>query len=120
VSTTLIKKLRQNSTPAERRFWRLLYTFRTDGFHFRKQVRIGPYYADFVCHHAMLVVEIDGDTHGTDAAIRNDAMRDAYFRSRGYTVLRFPNPEVMENPDGVFDVIAGVLERAERNQRSTS
>jgi very-short-patch-repair endonuclease len=120
MSTTLAQKLRHHPTTPERRLWRLLYSFRTNGYHFRKQVRFGPYVADFACHHAMLAIEVDGDTHGSDTALRNDALRDAYFQARGYTVLRFSNDDVMRNPDGVFDVIAATLERSESNRRSRS
>ena len=98
--------------------WRILHVFRTGGYHFRKQVPIGPYYADIACHHARLVIEVDGDTHGTDAAERHDARRDAFLRGQGYTVLRFPNAEVLHNPEGVFAVVSSVLEGRPMNRRA--
>ncbi|HEV7277142.1 MAG TPA: DUF559 domain-containing protein [Devosiaceae bacterium] len=115
MSVQQAKALRLNSSPAERRMWRLLHVFRTDGYHFRKQVPIGPYYADIACHHARLVIEVDGDTHGTDAAARYDERRDAFLRGKGNLVLRFTNDDVLHNPDGVFDVVAAVL--ADRPQK---
>ena len=108
MSTELKRKLRSNSTAAERAFWRLLYPFRTGGFHFRKQVQVGSYYVDFACIRAQLVVEIDGDTHGSELTQANDETRDAYLRARGFAVLRFSNDDVLKNPDGVFDVVSGV------------
>jgi very-short-patch-repair endonuclease len=99
--------------------WRILYTFRTDGFHFRKQVSIGPYFADIACHHAKVVIEVDGDTHYTEAARRYDGMRDEYLRSRGYLVLRFTNGDVRDNPDGVFLVVSNALADRPRNVRGT-
>jgi len=89
--------------------WRILWPFRQAGWHFRRQVQIGTYYADFACLHAKLVVEVDGDTHGSDAAIAADAARDAYMESRGILVLRFTNPDVIHNAEGVATEIAGVL-----------
>ena len=89
--------------------WRILWHFRAQGWHFRRQQPIGPYYADFVCLHAKLVIEVDGDTHGNDSALRHDADRDEYMRGRGIHVLRFSNDEVLQNADGVYQVIAGVL-----------
>jgi very-short-patch-repair endonuclease len=83
------RELRKNPGEPERRMWFVLYTFRQQGYHFRRQVQVGPYYADFACHHAAVVIEVDGDTHGTDAARAYDARRDAYFHKRGYEVLRF-------------------------------
>lgn len=112
------KALRADSSPVERRMWRLLYTFRTGGYHFRKQVPIGPYTVDMACHHAKLIIEVDGDTHGTDTARRNDARRDAFLRGEGYTVLRISNSEVMTNSDGVYQLVALALEGRPKQQRA--
>ncbi|WP_246513569.1 endonuclease domain-containing protein [Paradevosia shaoguanensis] len=87
----------------------MLEPFRTGGYHFRKQVPIGPYYADMACHHAQLVIEVDGDTHFDDRGLRHDAARDAFLSREGYTVLRFTNLEVLRNPDGVYDVVSTYL-----------
>ena len=103
------KILRANSTTPERRFWRLRYPFRTSGYHFRKQAPIGPFVVDFACHHARLAIEVDGDTHYTDTAQRQDARRDAFLRAQGYTVLRFTNQDAMHNADGIYDVVARAL-----------
>ena len=89
--------------------WRLLYPFRTGGYHFRKQVEIGRDVADIACHHVKLVIELDGDTHGSDRAIAHDQIRDDYLRARGYDVLRFSNAEVMTNAEGVFAILSALL-----------
>lgn len=107
---TRARTLRSTPTDAEKRMWRLLYTFRTSGFHFRKQSQVGDYFPDFVCHHAHLVIEVDGGQHYTDSGLVQDSTRDAFLRSRGYEVLRFSNLDVLTNPDGIFDVIARALE----------
>ena len=112
------KQLRANSSPVERRMWRILWGFRTNGYHFRKQAKIGPYTVDMACHHAKLVIEVDGATHGTDAAQRQDARRDAFLKAEGYTVLRIPNREVLRNPDGVYDAVAHALVGRPKNRRS--
>ncbi|MGC2412009.1 MAG: DUF559 domain-containing protein [Stellaceae bacterium] len=57
------RTLRQNMTEAEIRIWQMLRAHRTNGYKFRRQVPIGRYIADFVCHEARLVVEIDGGQH---------------------------------------------------------
>jgi len=103
-----------NSTMPERRMWRLLHSFRTGGFHFRKQEQFGPFYVDFACHHARLVIEVDGETH---VFAEDDERRDEFLRHEGYTVLRFTNDEVIQNPDGVFQVVSGALEGRQRNNR---
>ena len=119
MSTQRAKELRANSSAAERRMWRILHVFRTGGYHFRKQAQIGPHYADIACHHAKLVIELDGDTHGTDAAERHDAQRDAFLRGRGYTVPRFANSDVIENPNGVFLVVEAALEGRPKSRRAS-
>ena len=58
----------------------MLRTLRADGFHFRRQVQLGPYYADFVCHSAKLVIEIDGDTHGSPEQMEFDRKRDRFCK----------------------------------------
>jgi len=102
------KELRSNPTGPERRMWRLLHPFRSSGYHFRRQEQIGPYYVDFACHSARLVIEVDGDTHTyTQEA---DALRDEFLRHEGFGVLRVANDDVMGNPDGVFALVSSALE----------
>ena len=84
--------------------WRLLYPLRQD-HNFRRQVPLGPYYADFACHALKLVIEIDGDTHGADDARLYDAARTRFIEAEGYRVIRFTNDEVLSNAEGVFDSI---------------
>jgi very-short-patch-repair endonuclease len=88
--------------------WRVLHPFRTGGYHFRKQVAIGPYVADFVCHHAMLVIEVDGEQHARTQ--RNDELRDEYMQARGFKVLRIPSTALIDNHEGVYKLIAAALE----------
>lgn len=106
---TFAQTLRADPTDPERRMWNLLRQFRTTGYHFRKQVALGPYVADFACFHARLVIEVDGDTHFTNEAQRHDATRDAFLRAEGFTVLHFTNDEVIRNSDGTYTVIANYL-----------
>ncbi|RUT28822.1 endonuclease domain-containing protein [Arsenicitalea aurantiaca] len=103
------RALRRAPSSAELRMWRLLHPFRTGGYHFRKQAPIGPYVADFACHHARLIIEVDGDSHYSGAGLARDARRDAALEADGYTVLHFSNTDLRESPDGVFARIAEVL-----------
>jgi very-short-patch-repair endonuclease len=99
------RALRKNLTNAERLLWRSLRQFKQAGVHFRKQVPIGQYIADFACHRAKIVVELDGSQHGLDKAVEYDAERSAFLESRGYRVLRFWNDEVLVNLPIVTDFI---------------
>jgi very-short-patch-repair endonuclease len=61
------KRLRENTTAAEDILWRHLRRLEIDGTHFRRQVVIGPYVADFACLARRLIIEVDGSQHGDDA-----------------------------------------------------
>ena len=116
---TFARKLRREQTAPERRFWAILEPWRDAGLHWRRQAPIGPYVVDFVCKPAKLIVEIDGDTHYTDAGITHDTQRSAFLESRRFRVLRFTNAEVMDNADGVFAVLSGILGEPELKSTPT-
>lgn len=96
-------------TPPETRLWLALRARRFQGVKFRRQKVIGPYIADFACRDPMLVIELDGDSHGTREA--HDARRTAFLEAQGYRVVRFTNAEVMSNLEGVLEVIAREIGR---------
>ena len=105
--TARARELRNAATPAERALWILLSGRKLDGFKFSRQMPVGPYFADFLCREAKLVVELDGLSH--DGRQHYDARRDRFLRSYGYRVLRFSNEEVSGNLDGVAQAIAIAL-----------
>ncbi|MBV9755815.1 MAG: endonuclease domain-containing protein [Alphaproteobacteria bacterium] len=88
--------MRRFATPAERALWQGLRR-RNLGTYFRRQFPIGPY---------RLVIEVDGETHAEPEA---DLRRDDWLAARGLKVLRLWNNEVLENLDGVLQVIAAEL-----------
>jgi len=100
------RRMRGEPTEAEQKLWTILKSLKQPGRHFRRQAAIGPYVADFACLSEKLIVEADGGGHGG----ARDAERDAWFEANGYRVLRIWNNEVLENPEGVFETIRGVLE----------
>src|SRR6516164_5954505 len=96
--------LRRAMTEAERRLWQMLRSRQTQGCRFRRQVPIGRFIADFVCHEARLIVEIDGGQH--DPSSESEASRTRFLEAEGYRVLRFWNNEVLENAEGVRSAVA--------------
>jgi len=95
----------------EARLWNALRELRPLRFHFRRQVPLGRYYADFACHAKRLVVEVDGDTRGPDAALAYDAHRDLFIASQGYRIIRVSNNDVMRNLGGVMTTILAALDQ---------
>ena len=59
--TPRARELRKNATPQERKLWYMFLS--KHPAHFRRQHPIGPYIADFFCHSAQLVIEVDGSGH---------------------------------------------------------
>jgi very-short-patch-repair endonuclease len=107
------RALRKNSTDAERIIWSDLRDNRLAGGSFRRQVPIENYIADFVCHAAKLVIELDGGQHFSDQGEQADAARSAVIEAQGFKVLRFSNHDVMTNRAGVLETIAtAIAERA--------
>ena len=104
------KVLRRAPTEAERRlWWHLRHHLPIEGAHFRRQVPLDSYIADFCCLSFRLVVEVDGNQHGSDTGAAYDARRDAYLQGEGYRVLRFSNRMVLREIDTVLDTIHAAL-----------
>lgn len=93
--------LRREATDAERLLWNALRDLRQTGLHFRRQVPMGPYFADFACHRRKLIIEVDGATHSTDAELDHDARRTRFLKGAGYRVVRFSNDDVFHQLDMV-------------------
>ena len=104
------RSLRRTATEAGKRlWWHLRYRLPLDGTYFRRQVPLGPYFADFCCLALKIVVELDGDQHGQASGLAYDEVRTRFLESQGFTVLRFWNHQVFREMDGVLDTIAAAL-----------
>ncbi len=100
----LARSMRQQPTAAEARLWSLLRNRQIDGWKFRRQVPFGGYALDFYCADARLAIEVDGRQHAEDSK-EHDERRTAFLGSEGVSVLRFWNVDVLENTDGVIEMI---------------
>jgi len=98
------RSLRSHMTDAEKKLWSRLRAKQL-GVHFRRQVPQGPYYCDFACISAKLVIEADGSQHGTKRSLIYDSKRDDFLRGRGFMVLRFSNKDILTNIDNVVGKI---------------
>jgi len=95
--------LRRQATHPERFLWQRLRRSQLAGLKFRRQHVVGPYIVDFSCPAKKLVVEVDGESHvGRRPA---DAQRDAFLRSRGMTVIRVTNDDVLRDLDAVCEFV---------------
>lgn len=99
------RALRADMPETERLLWWKLREANRNGFHFRRQVSICGYFADFAEQGSMLVIELDGSQHGSKEAQCYDGVRDAAIAKEGYCILRFGNGEVVRDLDGVVGAI---------------
>ncbi|NEQ28797.1 MAG: DUF559 domain-containing protein [Microcoleus sp. SIO2G3] len=102
------KELRHQMTEEEKILWQHLRANRLNGLHFRRQQIIDGFIADFYCHAARLVIEVDGQIHQQQAEY--DAERDRALSARGLRLLRIKNEEVRQNLDSVLARIAKACE----------
>jgi len=112
MANQVARKLRKTLTPQEVKVWVHLRSWRTRGFHFRRQSPRQGYIVDFVCLKHRLVVEIDGGQHNMAIAAFRDARRDAMLGKSGFRVLRFWNTDVDRNLTGVLQTIDAALKEA--------
>ncbi|HEU0050525.1 MAG TPA: endonuclease domain-containing protein [Patescibacteria group bacterium] len=106
----LRKILRNRPTRAENKLWYFLRN-KNLGAKFRRQYGIDRYIADFYSPERQLVVEVDGDSHGTIKVKKNDDIRQKYFEALGLLVIRFTNSEVLGNMEGVLRVIQETIDQ---------
>ena len=69
-ATLRSRALRKQSTEAEKLLWQKLRRKQFHGLRFHRQFPLGPYFGDFVCLPARLVIEIDGGQHAEGAQNR--------------------------------------------------
>lgn len=82
-------ELRKEATRQENHLW---YDFlRFYSVRFQRQKVIGPFIADFYCHKAKIVIELDGSQHYTAQGAAYDAERSRFLSGYGILVLRFSN-----------------------------
>lgn len=96
---SLAKNLRKNATRQENHLW---YDYLSEyPLRFQRQKAIENYIADFYCHKAKLIIEIDGSQHFEPDYIKNDEKRTSDLEKLGVSVLRFNNSDIDKNFEGV-------------------
>ena len=91
----LATKLRDNQTEAELFLWNHLSLIKIAGIRFKRQHPVLYFIADFYCHKAKLIIEIDGGYHNIPEQYQYDKNRDAELEELGLKVIRFTNEQVL-------------------------
>ena len=105
--------LRGNMTISEKLLWERLRKNQL-GIKIRRQHPIGDYIADFYCHKAKLVIEIDGNYHNQNDQKEYDHRRDQDLRESGIEVIRFKEEQIMNN---IEFVLKRIKERIDTSAR---
>ncbi|WP_346855845.1 endonuclease domain-containing protein [uncultured Draconibacterium sp.] len=97
------RKLRHESTPAEKRLWKYIRRKQLKGRKFLRQHAIiydssGDehffYVPDFYCFKENLAIELDGKIHEFNK--KRDQRRDDILSNMGIKILRFKNEELKD------------------------
>jgi very-short-patch-repair endonuclease len=99
------KELRKNMTNAEKILWKRLNIKQIEGFKFRRQHPINNFIADFYCHKAKLVIEVDGEIHNSLDNREHDEGRTYEIEKYGIKIIRFKNQEIFSTIEKVIDEI---------------
>ena len=84
--------------------WRCLRNRSFLHLKFRRQRPFGRYILDFFCEELNLVVELDGASHlDPDYADLIDAPRTRFLQSRGLTIVRIENDELIHDTRTALD-----------------
>ncbi len=103
------RMLRRTSTEAEQLLWNKLRNKKLNGFKFRRQHPIAGNIADFYCHEARLIIEIDGGIHDLPDHQEYDDGRTYTLENLGIKLIRFKNIEIIENLEEVIKRISSYL-----------
>lgn len=115
ILTGRARELRRFQTDAEQKIWKILRNRQINGYRFHRQFVIGPYIGDFVCRDLDLIIEVDGGQHNDE----QDLKRTVYLEAAGYKVIRFWNNDILNNIDGIYNVIVRKLEEMEKERTSS-
>ena len=108
------RRLRREMTPHEKHLW---YDFlRYYPVKIYKQRIIDNFIADFYCHRARLVIEIDGAQHFTSEGKKHDALRTEIIEKYGIHVLRFSNAQVENSFQDVCFTIDRIIKERINDQ----
>jgi very-short-patch-repair endonuclease len=106
------KALRRTMTEAESVLWKALRNKRLNGYKFRRQHPIHEFIADFYCHEAGLIIEVDGEIHNETERKEYDDQRTQILKEYNIKVIRFTNNEILNNLDRILHIIITEIQQS--------
>jgi len=107
----LAGKLRDRQTEAELFLWSQLDNLKYLNVRFKRQHPILYFVADFYCHKAKLIIEVDGGYHDIPEQYLYDKEREHELEDLGLKVIRFTNEQVLFEIENSLKVIEEVIKR---------
>jgi very-short-patch-repair endonuclease len=109
------RRFRKTQTNAYKAFWDVVRNRQINGFKILRQYpirfewndHIRFFIADFYCHEAKLVIEIDGGIHETQNEY--DKLREQAINLLGFRVIKFSNDEVLYHIKDVVEKLKNAL-----------
>ena len=105
--TMRARSLRQDDNDAEAVMWEAVRARRLNGFKFVRQHPVGPYFVDFACREAHLVVELDGSQH---VGSQSDPIRDLFMANIGWSIVRFWSADFLANQNACLETLVAILD----------
>jgi very-short-patch-repair endonuclease len=103
----IVKQKHREPTIAEKKLWEFVRDRKVSGAKFRRQHTIERFIVDFICVDRRLIIEVDGEIH--EYTRDEDAIRQVFLETEGFTVMRFSNTEVMDNIYAVLKQISNTI-----------
>ena len=113
------KELRKNMTKSEMALW-MHVKDGISGFKFRRQHPIGLYIADFYCHKAKLIIEVDGSIHNLNDVKLLDEKKQRDLEEWGYHVIRFTNKEIHLEIEMVVESLISTINKIINSQKQNA
>jgi very-short-patch-repair endonuclease len=105
------RALRRSQTNAEKRLWDLLRNRQFLDVKFRRQFSVSQYIIDFYSPQCKLGIEADGGQHYEEGGKQKDEVRTEDLSKFGIKILRFSDYEILNNIEGVAEVIQKEIEK---------
>ena len=105
------RNLRRNQTDTEKKLWTILRNRQLAEVKFRRQFSVGRYILDFYSPEYRLAIEADGGQHYEDKGRQRDKLRTEELSRIGVQILRFSDREILNNIEGVYEMIKKTIEK---------
>jgi very-short-patch-repair endonuclease len=110
------RNLRKKQTEAEKKLWSIVRNRQLGEIKFRRQFSIGRYILDFYCPEYRVGIEADGGQHYEDKGRESDKIRTKELKELGIEIIRFSDLEILNNIDGVYEVLQQILEKRKQDK----